>query len=130
MPSVLLVDDDVELLRQLAAVFSAGGFDVLTASDGQAAMVTLDSASADLVITDIIMPVREGVETIMALKAKAPARPVIAISGGYRVGPSEFLSLARHLGADAAMAKPFRPSELLATANRLLAAPPAAAEVA
>jgi DNA-binding response OmpR family regulator len=120
LPSVLLVDDDVELLRQMAAVFSAGGFEVLTAGDGQAALTTLSTAQADLVVTDIIMPVREGVETIMALKARAPDRPVIAISGGYRVGPGEFLKLARHLGADDVLAKPFRPSELLAAANRLL----------
>jgi DNA-binding response OmpR family regulator len=80
-------------------------------------------------VTDIIMPVREGVETILAIKAHAPRTRVIAISGGYRVGPEDFLTLARHVGADDVLAKPFRPSALLAVADRLLHRPVAVAAV-
>ena len=125
MPSVILVDDDADLLRQMGTVFLAGGYQVRIASDGEAGMAALRAAPVDLVVTDIIMPVREGVETILAIKAHAPNTRVIAISGGYRVGPEDFLTLARHVGADDVLAKPFRPSALLAAADRLLRWPAA-----
>lgn len=125
MPSVILVDDDADLLRQMGTVFLAGGYQVRIAADGEAGMAALKAAPVDLVVTDIIMPVREGVETILAVKAHAPNTKVIAISGGYRVGPEDFLTLARHVGADDVLAKPFRPSALLAAADRLLRRPAA-----
>ena len=121
MPSVLVVDDDPELLRQIGCAFLACGWQVRTAQDGAAALKALDAAPADLVVTDIIMPVREGVETIVAVKARDPAPRVIAISGGYRVGPADFLNLARHVGADEVLAKPFRHAALIAAAERLIA---------
>lgn len=123
MPRVLLVDDDADLLRQMGTVFLAGGYEVQIAEDGEAGLAALKASPVDLVVTDIIMPVREGVETILAIKAHAPDTRVIAISGGYRVGPKDFLTLARHVGADEVMAKPFRPSALLAAADRLLQRP-------
>jgi DNA-binding response OmpR family regulator len=124
VPSVLLIDDDAELLRQMGAAFAMGGYQVRMAADGAIGLAALKAAPAQLVVTDIIMPVREGVETILAVKAVDPTIKVIAISGGYRVGPADFLTLARHVGADDVLAKPFRPSVLLAAANRLLAPGP------
>jgi DNA-binding response OmpR family regulator len=113
MRKILLIDDDLELLRQMAMSFRFAGYAVEVAPDGQAGLARFLTAPTDVVVTDIIMPNREGIETIVALKKAQPSVKVVAISGGYRAGPTEFLQLARHVGADAALAKPFRLAELL-----------------
>jgi DNA-binding response OmpR family regulator len=118
--SVLLIEDDVELLRQMNLAFLGAGYDVRTAADGQAGLACFQQAPSDLVVTDIIMPNREGIETIMALRKASPTVRILAISGGYRVGPADFLELARHVGADGSLAKPFRPSALTSLAGEVL----------
>lgn len=120
MSTVLLIDDDLELLRQMASAFSAAGHRVLVAADGAAGFKVFEAERPHLVVSDIIMPTREGVETIFAIKKARPEVKVLAISGGYRVGPEQFLSLARHIGADDVLAKPFRLGELTARASALL----------
>lgn len=117
---VLLIDDDVELLGQMSRAFSAAGYSVRGAPDGEAGMARFNAQPADLVVCDIVMPAREGVETILALRKRCPAVKILAISGGYRLGPVDFLHLARQLGADETLAKPFRLSQLVETADRLL----------
>jgi CheY-like chemotaxis protein len=72
------------------------------------------------VVTDIVMPNQEGIETIMQLKRLERPPRVIAISGGGRRGGQDFLQWARHLGADAILPKPFRTSELIEIARTLL----------
>jgi DNA-binding response OmpR family regulator len=123
MRSVLLIDDDLELLRQIATAFVSAGYRVQVAQDGQIGLTRFLDAPTDLVVTDIVMPNREGIETIMALKKASRTVKVIAVSGGYRVGPDDFLNLARHVGADAGLAKPFRLNALLDLAARVLASP-------
>jgi len=120
MRSILLIDDDLELLRQMATVFRAAGYVVGAAPDGHAGLARFIAEPSDVVVTDIIMPNREGIETIVALKKANPAVKVVAISGGYKVGPQAFLDLARAVGADGAIAKPFRLAELLDLVARLL----------
>jgi len=122
MRSVLIIDDDLELLRQMAMAFVQAGYRVQTAADGQAGLARFLSAPTDLVVTDIVMPNREGIETIVALKRATRAVKVLAISGGYRVAPADFLNLARHVGADGGLAKPFRLVELIEQAGQLLEA--------
>ncbi len=117
---VLIIDDDIELLRQMVMAFRSRAFDVFAAPDGQAGLTQFAKTPTDLVVTDIIMPNREGIETIVALKKKGPSVKVIAISGGYRVGPKDFLNLAGHVGADAVLPKPFKLSDLLDKAEALL----------
>jgi DNA-binding response OmpR family regulator len=123
MRSVLLIDDDLELLRQMATAFVEAGYQVQAAPDGQVGLARFLSAPTDLVVTDIVMPNREGIETIVALKRASRAVKVLAISGGYRVAPADFLNLARHVGADGALAKPFRLAELIALAAQVLREP-------
>lgn len=120
---VLIIEDDLVLLRGLAAVFEAAGASVTVAADGVSGMRGFRQVRPDLVITDIIMPNKEGVETIMEIRGEAPNLPVLAISGGGRVQAGEFLNLATSLGASDAMAKPFRSREILARAARLMGAP-------
>lgn len=117
---VLLIEDDAVLLEHLAGSFTAAGFRVMTAPDGAVGLKKFEQIRPDLVVTDIVMPDREGVETIMAMKARDKSVPILAISGGGRLGPSEFLTLAVGLGADSAMAKPFRSKDILARAAELL----------
>lgn len=120
VPSILVIDDDPELLRQMLLTFAIEGWTVRGAADGEVGLDLFRAAPADLVVTDMIMPTREGIETIITLKQLDPSVKVIAVSGGLRLGPGTVLSLAQHLGADEVLAKPFRPSLLLDTATRLL----------
>jgi CheY-like chemotaxis protein len=124
MRSILLIDDDLEFLRQMATTFRGAGYTVRAAADGQAGLARFIAEPVDVVVTDIIMPNREGIETIVALKKADPAVKVVAISGGYRIGPQAFLDLARHVGADGALGKPFRLGELLDLVAKLLPSPP------
>lgn len=111
--SVLLIEDDPVMLRSLGQTFVQAGARVTLAADGEQGLIQFHKQRPDVVVTDIIMPNREGVETIMAMKAAAPAVQIVAISGGGRVGAAEFLSLARQLGADAVLAKPFRSAQIV-----------------
>jgi CheY-like chemotaxis protein len=124
---VLIVDDDIEMLRNLARRFHGAGSRVLAARDGDEALARFGESQPVVVVTDILMPNREGVETIMALRAKSPEVKILAISGGGLLGAEAVLDLARRLGADAVLAKPFRSAELLETVRRLLCGGPAAA---
>lgn len=118
-----MIDDNLELLRQMAEAFARAGYDVQVAADGQTGLSRFEAAPPDLVVTDIIMPNREGIETILSFKRLKPEVKVIAISGGYRAGPTDFLQLAKHVGADGGLAKPFRPSALLELAASVLQSP-------
>lgn len=117
---VLIIEDDPVLLKSIASSFAAAECRVMTALDGKSGLSGFLQARPNLVVTDIIMPDHEGVEAIMAMKARDATVPILAISGGGRVGPGEFLSLALKLGADAALAKPFRSQDLLAVSANLL----------
>lgn len=111
----------------MAVALVSAGYRVRVAPDGQAGLAQFLESPTDLVITDIVMPNREGIETIMALKKASQTAKVIAVTGGYRVGPTDFLHLAQHAGADAGLAKPFRLGDLVQLAGRVLASPPLAA---
>lgn len=118
---VLIVEDDATVLRALAQGFRVAGCRVMTAQDGNEGLSRFDQLRPDIVVTDILMPNREGVETIVAMKQKAPDVKILAISGGGILGSAEVLDLARRLGADAVLAKPFRSGEVLDVVRRLIA---------
>lgn len=120
--AILVVDDDAEILRQIGAALTTAGYDVHTAADGALALRRFHAVAPDLVLIDIIMPNREGLETIMAMRKAQPGVKIVAMSGGGRIGPNEFLNLARHLGADAVIAKPFRLAAVVALIESTLGA--------
>jgi CheY-like chemotaxis protein len=120
MARILLVDDEALLRRTLRAVLEKAGHSVAEAADGALAVEMFKAAPFDLVLTDIIMPNREGVETIRDLREIDPDLPIIAISGGGASGGGLFLKLAGQLGADRTLAKPVRPAELVAVVESLL----------
>ena len=117
---VLLIEDDAIMLRALGHAFQRAGCRVVGARDGEDGLARFLEQTPDLVVTDILMPNREGVETILAMKAHAPQVKILAISGGGRLGAEEILALASRLGADAVLPKPFRSAEILAAARGLL----------
>jgi DNA-binding response OmpR family regulator len=130
--TVLLIEDDRAVLHSLAALLEAEGFNVLTADDGIVGMRVFHQHRPDIVVTDIIMPNQEGIETIVQMRRSRPDMKIIAMSGGGRIGNMDFLSIAQGLGANATLAKPFDPDELTAVVHDLLAreAPVSAAPVA
>ncbi|MBB5771526.1 DNA-binding response OmpR family regulator [Brevundimonas vesicularis] len=118
-PHCLIVEDDPVLLDAMGRGLTQAGYNVALARDGAQALVQFEQVAAQLVITDILMPEKEGVETIMALRARAPEVRIIAISGGGRAPAAGFLDLARRLGADATLAKPFAMTLLIDLAASL-----------
>ena len=120
MNAVLFVDDDQGIRELNARTLKARGFDCHTAADGEEALAKLEQAPFDLVVLDVIMPRREGIQTLIEIKRRWPQTRVIAISGGGRIGPDDFLGLAREFGADATLAKPVTPSTVAETIRRVL----------
>lgn len=117
---VLIIEDDPTMLRTLSHGFEVSGCRVMGAQDGEEGLVKFDRLRPDIVVTDILMPNQEGVETILAIKQRAPQVKILAISGGGTLGSAAVLDLARRLGADAILAKPFRSSEVLDAVRALL----------
>ncbi len=122
MPRILVIEDEVQLRRLTRQMLELEGFEVLEAGDGNTGLQTVAENSIDLVITDIIMPGKEGIETILELKQKNPNIGIIAISGGGRIGPDGYLELARRFGASQTFSKPFDRQELVQAVKELLAA--------
>lgn len=118
--TVLVVDDDVDLLRTLARRFHQAGSQVTVAKDGDEALARFNQSTPAVVVTDILMPNREGVETIITMKARAREVKILAISGGGLLGAAGVLDLARRLGADDVLAKPFRSDQVLEAVRRLI----------
>lgn len=103
-------------------MFEREGFDVDEAADGNEGLKHFRAEPSDIVITDIIMPDREGIEVITELRRIRPGLSIIAISGGGRIGPDSYLPLAREFGAARTFAKPVDKNELLAAVRELLEA--------
>ena len=120
MSRLLLVEDDQTLLDVLQTFFKGKGFDVECACDGDEALAIFGTWRADLVITDILMPHKEGFETIRDLKRESSDVKIIAITGGGRNDPGAYLEFAKAFGADRTLAKPFELIELLEAVEELL----------
>ena len=120
MTRVLVIDDDDSLRQIVSETLEAEGYEVPQASNGRIGIDLFRAAPADLVITDIIMPVHEGVGTIIELRKEYPDLKIIAMSGGARSGAVDYLELAEKLGASATLTKPFRQERLLAAVRKAL----------
>jgi DNA-binding NtrC family response regulator len=121
MAQILLVDDDEQFRRMLAKTLERAGYDVVQAVDGNDALKKYRETPADLVLTDIVMPEKEGIETIMELWRDYPDVKIIAISGGSRnVNPEMALKCASAFGALHTFSKPVDREALLETVRDLL----------
>jgi DNA-binding response OmpR family regulator len=120
MPKLLLIEDDELLRGVLAKALHHAGYEVIQAGDGLQGMDLARATAVDLVITDLIMPVQEGVETILALRRERPKIPIIAISGGAS-NARLYLQIAGKVGATRVLPKPFTPAELVELIAAVLA---------
>jgi DNA-binding response OmpR family regulator len=117
---VLVIDDDVKITRVLDLRLRKAGYQVILAANGEAGLNLFKAEHPDMVITDILMPGKEGLETIMALRRDSPEVKIIAMSGGGRIGAHEYLDLAKKFGAQYAFTKPFTGKEVLQAVRELL----------
>jgi DNA-binding response OmpR family regulator len=111
---VLLIEDDVRVRETLEIILCRHDHDVRVALDGQQGLALFAAWKPDVVVTDIIMPEVEGIETIMTIRRQAPDAAIVAMSGGTRLAATDYLEIAKELGADVTLRKPIRSEELLA----------------
>jgi len=121
---ILVIDDEYLVRYTLARVLRNDGYDVVTAADGQRGMVAFRESAPDIVITDIIMPEQDGIATIRQMRRERPQIKILAISGEVGIGNFDVLEIARKLGADDVIGKPFDAAALLACLRAMQAAPP------
>jgi DNA-binding response OmpR family regulator len=117
---ILVVDDEKPLRDILKLTLSCEGYEVLTAADGNEAMELARSMPFDLVVTDIMMPGKDGIETIIELRALNRELKIIAMSGGQPGGTVDFLPLATSLGVSAVLKKPFESEQFINTLRAVL----------
>jgi DNA-binding response OmpR family regulator len=126
MARILLIEDDVRLQRMLKRALVVLGHEVEQAFDGREGMQLCQASPPDLVLTDILMPNQDGLETIRELRRAYPAVRIIAMSGGSRIlSGIDALPFAARFGASHVLYKPFSRKELAAALHEALSAAPA-----
>jgi two-component system chemotaxis response regulator CheY len=114
MKRILVIDDDVQMRQLLRQILERAGYQVADAPDGETGIEIYRQEPTDLVITDLIMPRKDGMETIIELKRDYPAAKIIAISGGSRaMDPKDYLRYTAQFGVLHTLTKPFTPQEML-----------------
>jgi DNA-binding response OmpR family regulator len=120
MARILAIDDDFKIRELLKECLERADYEVLVASDGKSALKLHAADPVDLIITDILMPEMDGLQTIMELRRRFPAVKVIAVSGGGRIGANEYLKIAKSMGVARTFSKPFELRELLTAVREIL----------
>ncbi len=120
MGMILIIDDDDQIRRMLRKTLEHAGYKVMDAPNGKEGIRIYRENPADLIITDIIMPEKEGLETIMDLRREFPEVKIIAISGGGHIGPETYMEMAEKVGAQRTLSKPLEREKLLSTIKELL----------
>jgi DNA-binding NtrC family response regulator len=121
MANILVIDDEEMMRFTVSTALEIAGHNVILAENGKVADEIIEKNPFDLVITDILMPEKEGLQTILGIKTGLPDMKIIAMSGGGRTGALNFLSDAVTFGADAILRKPFSDSDLLCCVDNCLA---------
>jgi YesN/AraC family two-component response regulator len=119
MARILIIDDSIVIRKMLKQFLEKASYEVLDAPDGKAGLKLHHVKPADLVITDIVMPEKDGLEIIMEFRRDFPAVKIIAVSGGGQVDANEYLHTARLLGAQKTLSKPFELQDLLRAVKEL-----------
>lgn len=120
MAKILVIDDDDTVRLSVRLALEDAEHDVDEASNGAEGLDRLKVQMADLVVTDIFMPEKEGLETIDEIRRDYPQVKIIAISGGGRIDPQDYLEIAKQLGADRVLFKPFDIQLMLDVVDELL----------
>lgn len=126
MARILVTDDDAELRGTLEKLLKLRGYTVEVGCDGLEGARKLASQAYDLLITDIVMPNQEGLESIIQAHKKYPAMKIIAMSGAGKTSTEVYLRVAKNVGANHTFQKPWNPKEMLAKVDELLSGAPAA----
>jgi DNA-binding NtrC family response regulator len=121
MKTILIVDDEAFMLDFVRRILETGGYRVLTAATADTGLAAYRAERPDLVVTDLIMPDKDGLELIQELRRVDPDARIVAISGGGRSHYINALEAAKAFGACEALRKPFLPSVLLDAVGRALA---------
>ena len=116
----IIGDDDQQIRRLLRRMLEQADYTAIEAANGKEAIKQFDLHQPDVVITDIFMPEKEGIETIIELKQNDPHVKIIAISGGGKISPTNYLHLAEKIGAITTLEKPIGRDQLLSAVNRAL----------
>jgi CheY-like chemotaxis protein len=119
--TVLVIDDDAVVRHSLDVLLETYGFQVALARNGAQGLAAFRRIAPDLVLTDIVMPVQDGIETILTMRRERPDARIIAMSGRGAVGDTDYVDIATRLGADAAIPKPLESSKLIAALQGLVA---------
>ena len=122
MARILLIDDEADFRSTIRRMLERAGHEVVDAENGRDGLAKLEQQACDLVLTDIIMPDMEGLETVQRVRKRAPELPIIAMSGGGRVSAMRPLAVASLLGAVRSLDKPFGRAELLGAVDEALGA--------
>jgi DNA-binding response OmpR family regulator len=120
---ILLIDDEPALRDLFKALLEAQGHEVAIAEHGRAAMEILRQQPFDLVMTDVLMPEQDGIETIVQIRSHWPKLRVLAMTGGGHLDAHYYLRVAKNLGATSLLQKPFSADELLHAIRGLLTVP-------
>ena len=125
MPTVLIIDDNDDLRDTLVVLLEDEGHATIAARNGETGLQMFAERSPDVVLTDIIMPDSDGIETIRRIRTLDPQARIIAMSGGSLIGNDYYLRIARTLGAIEVLPKPFEVEDLVQVVERCLRTPPA-----
>lgn len=120
MARILIIDDEQMVRETMRIRLEKSGHEVVEAANGEEGLNAFSDGQFDLVVTDIIMPEQEGIETIRRIRQRDQQIGIIAISGGGRGRNLQFLEIAKKLGASAALSKPFTGSQLLSLVEATL----------
>ena len=112
---ILIIDDDEDFRSYVYDLLTSRGYKVLTAANGNEGLKTINRDEIDIILVDMVMPEREGVETIMEVRVTHPNIKIIAMSGAVR--HDTYLKLAGELGADITLSKPFEKGDVLNAIN-------------
>lgn len=123
MAAILVIDDELFMLDFVRKILESAQHKVLVATSADSGIEAYRQHKPDLVITDLIMPEKDGLEAIQDLRRINPAARIIAISGGGRSGYTNALEAAKAFGAQATVRKPFSPKVLLAAVDKVLESP-------
>ena len=124
--SILLAEDDQQLSEMLSRVLRRAGYEVDAVANGRQAVGESENRYFDLLITDLAMPLQDGLETIELIRKSSPYVKILVISGFV---PRAVRPIVHGLGADAALMKPFSPGELVSSIQELVGPPPTALEI-
>ncbi len=120
MAPILIIDDDPQINHLLQDVLELEGYQVITAQRATEGLHHLETTTIDLVITDVIMPDKEGLETIREMRQRFPQTKILAISGGLTRSGVDVLEIAKRLGANSVLSKPFGVEDLIQSVRMLL----------